>query len=195
MEVRLLRGSQPSVAFANALSATSSGGSAFASRFVFDAQTLLRYQLNCCYNFLYAGAMPAAQIECDTFPATGQVIDAAAVGLRKIGDVNKVPNAGAISCRTIQSKNLEVCPLASCGFDRQRNYVSFRGVPFPDASFRICTSSVEISQDDRSEFFARTKLAKNLLDHQFASAVRVDRRLRVIFTDRDCPRDSIGCAG
>ena len=42
--------------------------------------------------------MPGAQIERYTFPATDQVIDAAAVGLRKIGDVNKVPNTGAISC-------------------------------------------------------------------------------------------------
>jgi hypothetical protein len=49
-------------------------------------------------------------------------------------------------------------------------------------------------EDNRSECFARIKLIQDLLDHQLASAKRVDGQLRVIFTDRNALGNSIGGA-
>ena len=45
--------------------------------------------------------MSGAQIDRDTLAAPYQVLDPATMGLRKIGNVDKIPDAAAVSCRVI----------------------------------------------------------------------------------------------
>src|SRR6266702_8513116 len=68
-------------------------------------------------------------------------------------------------------------------------------MPFADLSLGICAGSVEVAQDQGAKALIAIEVFQYLLDDELASAIRIDRQLRVPLVHWDRGGDSVCGAG
>lgn len=97
-------------------------------------------------NFPNRIADAVTQIEDIAFAAILEITNRQNVSLCQVGYMDVVPNASAVWCIIVCTKDGDCIPLAVWNLQNQRNQVAFRIVCFTDCASLICTASVEIPE-------------------------------------------------
>ena len=145
--------------------------------------------------FLHGRALAGAKIEGNAASVVQQMVDGPGVRFRQIHHMYEIAHATAVARVVVVAEDAETVATAEGRLDRQGNGVCFGIVPLADPSFRIGAGGIEIAQCHRAKPVVGTKIAKDLLRDEFASAVGIDRGLWVRLGHGRLLRDAVGGAG
>src|SRR5438045_3838069 len=101
------------------------------------------------------------------------------MGLRQIGHMDIVADAGPVRCRVVLTEQCDRLPGLD-GPKEQRNKVCLRLVLLTETGAWFRAARVEISKTDASKASVLVEPRENLLDHDFGLAVRAHRGIREV---------------
>src|SRR5262249_12764353 len=113
----------------------------------------------------------------------------------KIADMYIVAHRGPVVGVVIGTEYLDCRVYALRSGDHQRDQVSLRRMIFAELAIGIGARRVEISQTDVTHPVGSFVPVEDLLHEQLGCSVRIDRRLWVIFGDRQGLRHAQGRTG
>ena len=117
------------------------------------------------------------------------------MSLCQVGDMDVVPNASAIWCVIVCTKDGNCFPLAVWNLQNQRNQVAFRIVCFTDCASLICTASVEIPERNIPQTMCLCSPIEHLFHCQLGFAIWVGRTGAVGFQNRNIFRFAVSSSG
>lgn len=144
---------------------------------------------------LHGRPVAGSKIERAALAATEEMFDRACMRVCKIEDMNEIPHAGPVAGIVVCAEHLEMRTAFQCRIHRDRDRMRFRRMPLADPSLRVRAGRVEIAQDERPEALILIEVLQDLLDDEFASAIRIDWRLGVALVDRSRGGNSVCGAG
>ena len=124
-----------------------------------------------------------------------QAAEAEHMGFGQIAHMDVIADAGAIGGGVVVAEDLQVGAAARHHIKHERDQVGFRVVVFTQIAIGIGAGSIEIAENHTGQPVGSAKIAEQLLHHGLTAAVGIDRRLGVLFGDRNLLGHPIGGAG
>ena len=140
-------------------------------------------------------AHSVAQVEHVVVPALQQIIQSQDMGLGQIGDVDIVPDAGAVLGGVVVAENGDLLPLAVGHLEDQGDQMGLRGVRLANGSGGMSAAGVEVPQGHIPQAMGPAGPGHHLLHGQLGLAVAVGGDGLVRLQDGDPLRLAVGGGG
>src|SRR5687767_8158956 len=114
------------------------------------------------------------------------------MGGGKIADVDVIPYRCTVGGIVISTEDLDRgCPALGRSYD-EREEMRLRCVLLADLAVGVGAGSIEIAQSDVAQSISAVVPAQHVLHEQLGHAIRIYRVLRMILSDRQRLRNSVG---